>query len=87
MLEQLLKRLGQGGTFTYSELAKDLGISEAMLDGMLHDLARAGYVRSISKSCKTHCAACAMSGICAVGTPGQVWTLTEKGGRALCVQQ
>lgn len=98
MLEELLRRLAEGGTHSLSELARELGVSERLLRQMIEDLARRGYLRLVADGCETHCAGCPLAETCAdfgeasvssaeplsraVGGPTRVWTLTEKGKRA-----
>jgi hypothetical protein len=54
-------------------------VSEELLEQMLQDLARMGYLRPVADGCEAHCAGCPMAETCAIGGPTQVWTLTEKG--------
>jgi Mn-dependent DtxR family transcriptional regulator len=82
MLEELLRRLAQGGTRSLSELARELGVSDELLGQMIEDLARRGYLRSLAGSCDDRCACCPLAGTCTVGGLKQIWTLTEKGNRA-----
>ena len=93
MLEKLLAMLRRGNVYSYADLARELGVSEALLEGMLENLARLGYLRLVSNppaGCQSaggslanvgHCQGCSMKGACAVGGQGRVWTLTEKGSR------
>jgi predicted ArsR family transcriptional regulator len=73
MLEELLRRIAEGGTHSLSELAHKLGVSEELLRQMIEDLTRRGYLRLVA-------------GTCAVGSAGQVWSLTDKGERAARLQ-
>lgn len=82
MLFELLDLLRQGGAQTYAALARQLDISEALLEGMLADLERMGYLRQVGGGCAGHCHACTMAGTCAIGAGGRIWALTEKGARA-----
>jgi hypothetical protein len=82
MLEVLLRTLGQGGTHSYGDLANTLGVGEELLQQMIEDLARMGYLRGLGDSCQGKCEACPVSGVCAIGSRGQVWSLTEKGSKA-----
>ncbi len=87
MLDRLLGILRAGGIHTTDRLASQLGVSEQLVDQMLADLSRMGYLRSIS-SATCHalpdeetgaCADCALAGTCSVGEPdGHVWALTQK---------
>ena len=79
MLERLLSLVGQGGVHSYTDLARQLDVSEDLLEQMLQDLARMGYLRPVADGCEAHCAGCPMVGTCAIGGPTRVWTLTEKG--------
>jgi len=79
MLERLLSLVRQGGVHSYTDLARQLDVSEELLEQMLQDLARMGYLRPVADGCESHCAGCPMAETCAIGSPTQVWTLTEKG--------
>lgn len=81
MLETLLRILAVGGAHGHKELARRLGISETLLDTMLDDLVRMGYLHLIRGSCCTNCEHCPMGDACAVGDAGRVWVLTEAGRR------
>jgi hypothetical protein len=87
MLEELLEWLAEGGVHTRSELAVRLGITESLLDQMLDDLARMGYLcplqdqGSSTAACDSasHCAGCPLAGACAVSMAGgRTWALTDK---------
>jgi len=90
MLETLLGWLAEGGVHTRRELAARLGITEGLVDQMLDDLARMGYLCPIqddgspAAACDSasHCAGCPLAGTCAVGvTGGRAWALTDKAKR------
>lgn len=83
MLEKLLELLRQGSVHTYAELAGKLGVSESLLEGMLEDLQRRGYLKLVSRQCPGHCQGCSLESICAVGGQGRIWALTEKGAQLL----
>ena len=79
--------LSEGGVHTPAELANRLDVTESLVDQMLIDLSRMGYLRSVSGgACQTTpgrdsgpCADCPLSSACAVCEPGaQVWALTQK---------
>ncbi len=90
MLKQLLTEIAREPVHSHAELARRLDISEGLLDQMLMDLARKGYITSINpEECNLeHCNACPLSGNCAQtqnirpNSLGQRWLLTEKGRRA-----
>ena len=81
MIERLLRSLTEGGAHSYEDLAKRLSISIPLLEMMLEDLSRLGYLRSVDSDCGTHCASCSI-GSCSITGPGRLWALTEKGTRA-----
>lgn len=76
MLERLLSVVGQGGVHSYADLARQLDVSEELLEQMLQDLTRMGYLRPVADGCGAHCAGCPLATTCAVGGPTRVWTLT-----------
>jgi len=82
--------LAEGGVHTPVELAKRLDVSEGLVEQMLADLSRLGYLRSVSSpTCQASpgadfepCADCPLSSACSVCEPGsQVWALTQKAFR------
>jgi hypothetical protein len=81
VIEQLLGMVAEGGIHSYDELAQRLSISQPLLEAMLEDLSRLGYLSVVQDGCKGHCTACGMSGCSVVGT-GRLWTLTDRGARA-----
>lgn len=81
MLDRLLQILAEGGTHSYADLTRALGVSEALLQQMIEDLARMGYLKPLGADCRAKCEGCPVAGICAVGGRGQVWSLTEKGSQ------
>jgi hypothetical protein len=87
VLERLLSLLARGGVHTPAELAAELGVSESLLEQMLADLSRMGYLRPVlNPTClpspnghSAPCAECPLVSTCAVAGPGaRVWTLTDK---------
>ena len=87
MLEELLKLLAVGGTHTPETLARTMGVSRDMVERMIADLARLGYLRAAEGGCETTCAGCPSVNTCAVGSPQQIWTLTGKGRAAASPEQ
>ena len=74
MLEQLLRQIQQGGTYSLSVLARQLDVSEALVMQMLADLARMGYLRPVEADCQAQCSGCADLAACAPLRPGRLWT-------------
>ncbi|MCP4610374.1 MAG: hypothetical protein GY845_16810 [Planctomycetes bacterium] len=81
MLNRLLELLRVGGTHRVVDLARELDTTSALVEVMLEDLGRMGYLKRVGGECGGGCGGCSMAGSCAVGGGGQVWTLTENGSR------
>jgi hypothetical protein len=81
VLDRLLQILAEGGAHSYADLALNLGVGEGLLQQMIHDLARMGYLEAVGERCQEKCEGCPVAGTCAVGGRGQVWSLTQKGSR------
>ena len=80
-MRELIRVIAEGQAHSQMELAKRLGVSEGLVERMLEDLARMGYLESVA-SCAEECAACPLARMCIVGRPRRAWVLTEKGQRA-----
>jgi hypothetical protein len=89
MLERLLDLLATGGVHTSAELAARLGVSDGLLDQMLTDLSRMGYLRQVGDTAcapspaapSSRCGGCPLVGGCAVvagQSSGRIWALTDK---------
>ncbi len=77
---RLLSLVGQGGVHSYADLAHQLGVSEELLEQMLQDLARMGYIQPVGGTCDTSkCHHCPLGSGCAMDARGRVWVLTGKG--------
>jgi predicted ArsR family transcriptional regulator len=82
LLDRLLSLLRQGGVRSLAEVAAELGTSPALVEAMLEDLSRRGYLRPVEAQCARECAGCAQSGRCAVSGAGRVWQMETPGGRS-----
>ena len=83
MLKQLLQLMAEGGVHSYATLADQLGVSRGLLEQILQDLARMGYIEPLGRACDTsQCHHCPLGGSCATDTRGNVWVLTAKGAQA-----
>jgi predicted ArsR family transcriptional regulator len=76
MLERLLEMLRAGGTHRVSDLARALDATPALVEMMLEDLARAGYVKPVA-TCTESCASCPLASSCIPAQPGTAWTLNQ----------
>jgi hypothetical protein len=81
MIENLLQAVAEGGVHSYEELAGRLSISLPLLEMMLEDLGRLGYLRAVHSGCEDGCSHCSVGG-CSIAGPGRLWALTEKGAVA-----
>ena len=78
MLEQVLMQVGQGGVHSYADLARQLAISEELLEQMLQDLARMGFIRPVADVCGIHCTGCPQTKACATERRARVWALMDE---------
>ena len=82
MLRQVLRIVAQGGIHTRRELAQRLDVSEELLEQMIDELVRIGYLKPVAGDCHHRCAGCPFATQCAIGGVSGIWALTEKGLRA-----
>jgi len=82
MLQELIRAIAEGQAHSQIELAGRLGVSEGLVEQMLEDLVRMGYLTPLEAGCASQCAACPLAKICIVGRPRRAWVLTEKGQKA-----
>jgi predicted ArsR family transcriptional regulator len=78
MLRRLLELVARTGTARSAELAGALGVSTAMIEPMLQELAQRGYLRPVAPGC-TACASCPVRAACLFGSGARVWVLSAKG--------
>ena len=81
MLNKLLELLRAGGTHRVTDLARELGATPELIEVMLEDLTRMGYLKAVGGECGGGCAGCSLAGLCATGKDGRVWALADKGER------
>jgi DNA-binding IscR family transcriptional regulator len=81
VLDQVLRIAAQGGIHTRRELAQRLDVSEELLQQMIDELVRMGYLKPVAGDCDGRCAGCSFAAECAIGGAGRIWTLTGKGVR------
>jgi hypothetical protein len=82
ILEELLKRLASGRPYNLTELAAELDVDLGLLEQMIIDLERGGYLKRVALSCSTICAGCPREGLCQITHEGRIWSVTDKGYRA-----
>jgi hypothetical protein len=83
MLEKLLGLVAEGGIHSLDELAGRLSVTPPLLEAMLEDLVRLGYLREAGEGCGAQCSGCSMGGCSGAGAEGgRLWAITGKGMRA-----
>lgn len=82
MLEKLLQIVAEGGIHSCEELAGHLSIPQPLLETMVDELARLGYLQEVGDRCGGQCAGCSMDSCSRIGS-GRLWTLTGKAIRAV----
>jgi len=82
VLEKVLRTLRRGGTQRLQDLAQELDVSSELLESMIDELVRLGYLRRVEATCAGLCEACGEKARCVAGSRGRLWTLTERGQRA-----
>lgn len=80
MLEQLLVRISQKGAASLAELARELDTSPALVESMLAELERRGYLEPVESCATRHCAGCSVKNSCQTT---RMWTLGKRAKRSL----
>ena len=82
MLRELVKTIAAGKAHSPTELARQLDVSEGLVEQMMDELEHKGYLEQLlSASCAGGCSACAIGKTCSTQQPMRSWVLTEKGLR------
>lgn len=81
MLDTLLHMIAEGGVRSQAELANKLGIGRELLEQMLEELQRMGYLAPVAGTRAGECPECPLLNICTAGSSPRVYALTEKGAR------
>jgi predicted ArsR family transcriptional regulator len=79
MLTELLALLREGGAHRVADLARELDTTPELIEAMLEDLTRMGYLKQVSGECGGGCATCPLANLCTAGEGGRIWTLTGTG--------
>lgn len=82
MLEQVLQTISAGGLHSLHQLAAQLQVSDELLESMIHELVRMGYLQPLAVSCDERCQHCPQASVCGIGGSGRAWVLTSSGRRA-----
>lgn len=81
MLFQLLRVVHSRSAHSLKELARQLDVSQELVESMIEELARLGYLRPLAAKCSDECSHCPVGDTCAIGGLGRVWVMTESGQR------
>ena len=87
MLETLLRIVASKGTECSAELARRLGVSHALMENMLEELTRQGYLRAVVEGCSTPCERCPLHTACRFQRQARIWTLTPRGESLLAKRE
>ena len=79
MLETLLRIIAAQGTERSAELARRLGVSHALMENMLEELARQGYLKAVVGECSVPCERCPLHAACLFRRQARIWALSPKG--------
>ena len=80
MLEQLLARISQKGAASLAELARELDTSPALVESMLAELERRGYLDPVESCATGHCTGCSVKNSCLTA---RMWTIGRRAKRDL----
>ena len=78
MLERLIELFKDGGTHSLADLSQRLGVSVTLVEMMMEDLARMGYLSPWDAACDSQCDSCPMGSCRVVEASGRVWTFTDR---------
>lgn len=84
MLERLLQLLAEAeGAVAVSELARRLEVSDRLVEPMIEELVRLGYLEATEPGCAGRaCRRCGLAGSCASLPLPRLWRLTARGRAA-----
>lgn len=87
MLIKILKRLTEGGVYSNSSMARELGIDEGLVEQMIIQLQHKGYIEKDSMDCCSESCGCGNKGCtkkssCCGSNSNvsvNIWKITDKG--------
>jgi predicted ArsR family transcriptional regulator len=86
MLKTLLHIIAAGGAASVPQLARRLEVSDVLVERMLDDLVRHGYLELLGGGCPGSCSHCPVSGACLAAGRQRIWVLSRKGEGLLAAQ-
>jgi len=89
MLRRLLALIaGRQGVCSHDELARELGVSRALMEQLVADLLRSGCLRTAIDECVVEgCTSCPLHTSCSLPGGVRLWELTDRGRRWLAQPQ
>jgi DNA-binding IclR family transcriptional regulator len=87
MLEILLRIVASKGTVHSVELARRLGVSGALMENMLLELSRQGYLKAVVDGCSVPCERCPLRTACRFQRQARIWALTPRGESLLAKRE
>jgi len=80
MLRDLLRLLAESdGIHSVSTLARDLKVSDELVQLMIADLTRQGYLQPANNNCDYQCNSCPTRKMCTSRNTAKIWAVTQKG--------
>jgi hypothetical protein len=83
LLKKLLRLAADTGTVDSRDLARRLGVNAVLVDQMLEELVRRGYLTALGQSCPVSCEGCPGHETGSQRHQPRLWLLTSKGLRTL----
>ena len=87
MLEILLRMVAAKGTTHSVELTHRLGVSRALMENMLQELARQGYLKAVVDGCSVPCERCPLRTACRFERQARIWALAPRGESLLAKRE
>ncbi len=88
MLRRLLALIAnRDGVCSYDDLAREMGVSRALLEPLLDELLRSGCLRIAGEDAADGCGGCPVHSSCGPTAGARFWEVTEKGRRWLSQPQ
>lgn len=83
MLVQLLRLIDSArGALATHEAARRLGVGQELVEQMITDLVRLGYLQAATPGCPAGaCHSCSQAAACSLRGHTRTWTLTARGRR------
>jgi len=83
LLKKLLRLAAETGTEDRRDLARQLDVNAVLVDQMLEELVRQGYLMVMGQACPVSCERCPSHETRSHGRQLRLWLLTSKGLRML----